>query len=99
MRASSTTPIPPLRADWTASGACTNGSTAPPRGVTSRAPGGAATTSTTSTEANCSPSIIVVVVEANAGAAVLAGRGADRQVRAELDLDRHLAGRRRDPLR
>src|SRR5713101_143849 len=39
-----------MRADWTASGACTNGSTAPPRGATRRAPGGAATTSTTSAE-------------------------------------------------
>src|SRR5437870_3821067 len=45
--ASSTTPIPPMRADWTASGACTSGSTAPPKGATRRAPGGAATTSTT----------------------------------------------------
>src|SRR2546425_4351922 len=48
--ASSTTPIPPMRADWTASGACTSGSTAPPRGVTRRASGGAATTSTTRAE-------------------------------------------------
>ena len=28
---SSTTPIPPMRVGWTASGACTGGSTAPPR--------------------------------------------------------------------
>ena len=35
-----------LCADWTASGACTSGSTAPPRGVTRRASGGAATTNT-----------------------------------------------------
>src|SRR3984893_1217383 len=46
MTASSITPIPPMRADWTASGACTSGSTAPPRGATRRALGGAATTST-----------------------------------------------------
>src|SRR5437016_6632330 len=39
-----------MRADWTASGACTSGSTAPPRGATRRASGGAATTSTTSAE-------------------------------------------------
>src|SRR5229473_6740176 len=39
-----------MRADWTASGACTSGSTAPPRGATRRASGGAATTSTTSVE-------------------------------------------------
>src|SRR5437870_5840054 len=39
-----------MRADWTASGACTSGSTAPPRGATRRAPGGAATTSTTNAE-------------------------------------------------
>src|SRR5437879_891599 len=36
-----------MRADWTASGACTSGSTGPPRGATRRASGGAATTSTT----------------------------------------------------
>src|SRR6266513_171742 len=35
-----------MRADWTASGACTNGSIAPPRGATRPASGGAATTST-----------------------------------------------------
>src|SRR5438067_8299750 len=39
-----------MRADWTASGACTSGSTAHPRGATRRASGGAATTSTTSDE-------------------------------------------------
>src|SRR6059036_2476782 len=41
-----------MRADWTASGACTSGSTAHPRGATRRAPGGAATTSTTRAERN-----------------------------------------------
>src|SRR5438552_3490038 len=39
-----------MRAEWTASGACSSGSTAPPRGATRRAPGGAATTSTTRAE-------------------------------------------------
>src|SRR5438445_11927079 len=39
-----------MRADWTVSGACTSGSTAPPSGRTSRASGGSATTSTTSAE-------------------------------------------------
>src|SRR5919198_69648 len=39
-----------MRADWTASGACTSGSTAPPRGATRRAVGGAAPTSTTNPE-------------------------------------------------
>src|SRR5207302_6011188 len=39
-----------MRAGWTESGARTSGSTAPPRGVTRRASGGAATTSTTSAE-------------------------------------------------
>src|SRR2546428_3764491 len=39
-----------MRADWPASGACTSGSTAPPRGARRRASGGAATTSTTSAE-------------------------------------------------
>jgi predicted dithiol-disulfide oxidoreductase (DUF899 family)/predicted metal-binding membrane protein len=42
--------IPPMRADWTASGACSSGSTAHPRGATRRASGGAATTSTTRAE-------------------------------------------------
>ena len=46
----STTPIPVMLADWMASGACTSGSTAPPRDATRRASGGAATTSTTSAE-------------------------------------------------
>src|SRR5947199_5011288 len=36
-----------MRGDWTASGACTSGLTAHPRGATRRASGGAATTSTT----------------------------------------------------
>src|SRR5713101_9494358 len=39
-----------MRADSTASGACTSGSIAPPRGATRRASGGSATTSTTSAE-------------------------------------------------
>src|SRR5260370_270395 len=39
-----------MRADWTASGACTNGSTVPPRGATRRASGGDTTTCTTSAE-------------------------------------------------
>src|SRR5206468_2454888 len=39
-----------MSAEWTASGACTSGSTAPPRGATRRASGGTATTSTTSAE-------------------------------------------------
>src|SRR6266705_2484781 len=39
-----------MRADWTASGACTSGSTAHPKGATRKVSGGAATTSTTSAE-------------------------------------------------
>src|SRR6266568_4878409 len=39
-----------MRADWTPFGGCTRGSTAPPRDVTRRASGGAATTSMTSAE-------------------------------------------------
>src|SRR5260370_8794605 len=39
-----------MRADWTASGACTEGWTASLRGATRRASGGAATTNTTSAE-------------------------------------------------
>src|SRR5437660_1230694 len=47
---SSTTLIPPTRADWTAYGAHTSGSTAPPRGATRQATGGTSTTSTTNAE-------------------------------------------------
>src|SRR5213592_746086 len=39
-----------MRADWTASGACTSGSTALPRGATRRASGGAPTTRTRSAD-------------------------------------------------
>src|SRR6266542_1167831 len=39
-----------MRAGWTPSGACTRGSTAPPRVATRRASGGAATTSTARAE-------------------------------------------------
>src|SRR5262249_32018967 len=42
-----------MRAAWTASGACTSGSTAPPRGGTRRALGGGTTTRTTSAERRC----------------------------------------------
>src|SRR3954471_20687136 len=46
MAVSSTIPTPPLRAGWTASGACTSGLTALPKAAMRRACGGAATTST-----------------------------------------------------
>src|SRR2546422_10971044 len=45
-----TTPTPRMSAGWTACGACTNGSTARPRGARRRASGGAAMTSTTRDE-------------------------------------------------
>src|SRR5438093_13025401 len=45
-----TTPTPRTSAEWTASGACTSGSTARPRGATRRGSGGAATTSTTASD-------------------------------------------------
>src|SRR5207253_9720363 len=48
----SPTPIPPARAEWTASGVCSSGSSAPLKGATRRPPGGAATTSTTRAERN-----------------------------------------------
>src|SRR5919108_542863 len=48
--ASSTIPIPPMRAEWTPSGACTSGSTAPPGDATRRASGGAAMMSTARAE-------------------------------------------------
>src|SRR6187455_2415483 len=41
-----TTPTPPTPAAWTSSGACTRCSIALPKGATSRASGGGATTST-----------------------------------------------------
>ena len=44
-----------MRADWTVSGECTSGLTAPRRGATRRISGGAATTST------CAESIVGVV--------------------------------------
>src|SRR4051794_13918178 len=44
--ARSTTPTPATRADWTDCGGCTSGSTALRSGATSRACGGAGTTST-----------------------------------------------------
>src|SRR5215831_2899233 len=43
-------------------------------------------------------SVIVIVIEADAGAAGLAGLPANRQMRAHLDLHGHLARWRRDPL-
>src|SRR5437764_15048958 len=45
-----TTPTPRTSAGWTASGACTSGSTARPGGATGRGSGGAAMTSTTRDE-------------------------------------------------
>src|SRR2546427_1502134 len=45
-----TTPTPRMSAGWTASGACTSGSTARPRGATRRGSGGAAMTSMTRDE-------------------------------------------------
>src|SRR5262245_61693233 len=46
----STTRIPPTRAGWTASGACTSGSTVRPRDATRRTSGSAGTTNTESDE-------------------------------------------------
>src|ERR687895_16524 len=67
--------MPPMRADWTASGACTSGSTAPPEGVTRRASGGAATTSTTRAERRrgCFPANLL----RRLGAALRRERGGD----------------------
>src|SRR6185503_1148539 len=53
MAASSTTPTPPTRVDWTLSGACTRGSTARPRDATRPVSGGGATTSTRRELPNC----------------------------------------------
>src|SRR5207247_2469983 len=56
-----------MHAAWTASGACTSGSTAPPRGATRRASGGAATTSTTSDERGNQRADEVPLVQADIG--------------------------------
>src|SRR5205823_5168833 len=50
--ASSTTPIPPMRAEWTVCGACISGWTAHRGVATRRGSGGAATTSTTRADRN-----------------------------------------------
>src|SRR5208283_5986553 len=46
-----------MRAEWTASGACTRGSIAPPRGAMRQEFGGAATTSTAMTSASAAAPI------------------------------------------
>src|SRR5947209_558391 len=82
-----------MRADWTASGACTSGSTAPPRGVTRRASGGAATTSTTSAERSRAPASLL----RRLGAALRRQRGGDdRLVRAHVGDGRDADARRLD---
>src|SRR5512145_2160842 len=90
--ASSTTPIPPMRADWTLSGACTRGSTARPGGATRRASGGAATTSTTSAEPSRGASLPLRL-----GAALRRQRGGDdRMVRIHVGDGRDGDARRLD---
>src|SRR5215204_6449954 len=95
MTALSTTPIPPTRADWTASGACTSGSTAHPRDATRRACGGAATTSTTSADgyrASFPASLL-----RRLGAALRRQRGGDgRLVRVHVGDGRDADARRLD---
>src|SRR2546428_1034650 len=85
-----------MRADWTASGACTSGSTAPPRGATRRASGGAATTSTTSAEPSrgCrGPASLL----RRLGAALRRQRGSDdRLVRVHVGDGRDADARRLD---
>src|SRR5216683_2856829 len=74
--ASSITPTPLMRADWTASGACTSGSTAPPRGATRRASGGSATTSTamTSTRTAATAAALTAILGLAAASWVVAVR-------------------------
>src|SRR5260221_4125209 len=82
-----------MRADWTASGACTCGSTAPPGGATRRASGGAATTSTTSAERSRGPASLLRPV----GAALRRQRGGDdRLVRVHVGDGRDADARRLD---
>src|SRR5712691_2965058 len=79
-----------MRAAWTASGACTSGSTAPPGDATRRASGGAATTSTTSAERcrgcrwrNCGTGDLTTHgFRANFGASLLRRLGAGRDADA-----------------
>src|SRR5207244_3069638 len=97
-----------MRADWTASGACTSGSIAPPRGATKRGPGGAATTSTTSDERNrcrCGATAGRLLTRhafresllRRLSAALRRQRGGDdRVVRVDVGDARHADGRRLD---
>src|SRR4051794_37565644 len=72
--ASSTTPTPLMRAAWTASGACTSGSTAHPGDATRQACGGATTTGTTRAD-GCDH---VDALDADARPVVARGRGGVR---------------------
>src|SRR5207249_5415141 len=94
-----------MRADWTASGACTSGSTAHPRGATRRASGGAATTSTTRAERFSRGDLTTHVFRASLpasffwhlGAALRCQRGGnDRLVRVHVGDGRDADARRLD---
>src|SRR4026207_357980 len=61
--ASSITPTPPMPADWTPYGACTRGSTVPPKGATRRESGGDATTNTRRVERSHGRSCAIASVE------------------------------------
>src|SRR5215468_1867724 len=103
--ASSITPIPPMRVDGTASGACISGSTAPPRGATRRASGGVATTSTASAEPSRGSPIGADLTTYGYSASLLRGvgaalrrqcRGDDRLVRIHVHDGRDADARRVD---
>src|SRR5712691_5781035 len=84
-----------MRADWTPFGGCTRGSTAPPRGATRRASGGAVTTSTTS--ADGFRASFPASVSRRLGAALRRQRGGnDRLLRVHVGDGRDADARRLD---
>src|SRR5437667_7443790 len=87
-----------MRADWTASGACTSGSTAHPGDATRRTSGGAATTSTASADrSHVLPAILQASVSWRLGAALRCQRGRnDRLVRVDVGDGRDADARRLD---
>src|SRR5438552_14956959 len=109
---SSTTPIPPLRAGWTSSGARTSGSTVLPRDATRRTSGGADTTSTPRAERGRGDrdaaakreiakddfrASLAVRLPRRLGAALRSQRGGhDRLVRVHVDDGRDADARRLD---
>src|SRR5882672_3660651 len=86
-----------MPAEWTASGACTSGSTAPPRAATRRASGGAATMSTPRAERSRGCANFGASLLWRLGAPLRRQRGGDdRLVRVHVGDGRHAYARRLD---